>query len=121
MFVIGLDLGQRHNHSAIVMVEKPARHPVSTMPRDLVVRMAQRIPLGMAYPEIVEVMRYVTAMANDAGRAPWEGATKLVVDATGLGRPVVELLRRARLECEVVAVRSRGATGSITGQASAVR
>ena len=120
MFVIGLDLGQRHDHSAIVMVEKPARHPVSTMPRDLVVRMAQRIPLGMAYAEIVEVMRHVTAM-NAAGRAPWEGATRLVVDATGLGRPVVELLRRARLECEVVAVRSRGATGSITGQASAVR
>jgi hypothetical protein len=104
MFIVGLDLGQRHDHSAIVVVEKPPRHRLSTMPQSLVVRMAQRIPLGMAYPEVVEVVRHVTGMANAAGRVPGEGSCKLVVDATGLGRPVVELLRRARLDCLMTAV-----------------
>lgn len=104
MFIVGLDLGQRHDHSAVVVVEKQARHRLSTMPQNLVVRMAQRIPLGMAYPEIVEVVRYVTTLANAAGRGPGEGPCRLVVDATGLGRPVVELLRRGRLDCQLMAV-----------------
>jgi len=104
MIYIGLDLGQRHDNSGFVGIEKPARHRLSTMPQSLLLRMAERIPLGMAYPEIVEVMRYVTAMGNAMGRMAGDGLCKLVVDATGLGRPVVEMIRRARLECDLTAV-----------------
>src|SRR4051794_18907401 len=108
MFIIGLDLGQKHDHSAIVVMEKPYRHALSTMPKQLLVRSAMRIPLGMAYPDIVEVVRWVVGMANAEGRAQGDGRCRLVVDATGVGRPVVDLLKNGRLDCQMVAVTITG-------------
>jgi hypothetical protein len=107
MFLIGLDLGQRHDHSALVIVEKPFRHALSTMPRTLHVRMAMRIPLGTPYPEVVEIVRWIVAMANQRRLAD-DGLTRLVVDATNLGRPIVDLLRQARLDCLLVPVTITG-------------
>ena len=113
MIYIGLDLGQRHDNSGFVGIEKPARHRLSTMPQSLLLRMAERIPLGMAYPEIVEVLTSNSRLQrtcpairpnNAMGRMAGDGLCKLVVDATGLGRPVVEMIRRARLECDLTAV-----------------
>ena len=47
MYVIGVDLGQKRDHTAIVMVEKPYRHPLaSVVDPTLTVRMAQRLPLA---------------------------------------------------------------------------
>jgi hypothetical protein len=83
-FVIGADLGQTRDHSAIAVVERitTAEPPVQTV---LAVRHLERLPLGTPYqqvaPRLVELFE----------PAPLSGGT-LVVDETGVGRPVVDLL-----------------------------
>ena len=66
------------------------------------VRQVERAQLGTPYPQVVERVRTVVR----AGLA--EGGCALAVDATGVGAPVVDMLRGVGLGCEVMAV-------SITG------
>ena len=114
MYVIGVDLGQKRDHTAIVMVEKPYRHPLaSVVDPTLTVRMAQRLPLGMGYPEMVEVVRHVVGMGMRAGYVRGQTPCAVVVDATGVGRPVVgrpvvDTLKNSGLGCEVTAVTITG-------------
>ena len=59
MVTIGLDLGQKRDHTAIVVVERPQAHPYLTRPeRTLYVRAAERLPLGLSYSEIVLTRRF---------------------------------------------------------------
>ena len=100
MFYIGLDLGQRQDHSAIAIVEKPdARLAWMAAQKMLVVRRVERIALGTPYPRVVERVREIVQAIGDC---------TLVVDGTGVGAPVVELLRSARLGCGVTAVTITG-------------
>ena len=102
MFFIGLDLGQKRDNTALVLVEKPDSRMPFLRPEDRVlqVRMAERLPLGTPYPEVVEIMRYLENLpALQSG-----GAIRLTVDATGVGRPVVDMLRRAGLRSWITAV-----------------
>jgi len=100
MFCVGVDLGQRRDHSAIAVVERrDARRPwgVSDFLGAEVIH-AERLQLGTPYPEVVERVRQVLANGRLAGGA------SLAVDATGVGAPVVEMMRRAGLGCEIAAV-----------------
>ena len=54
------------------------------------------------YPDVVEFVRELVSAPGLARR------TTLVVDATGVGAPVVDLLRRASLPCSVVPVMITG-------------
>jgi len=104
MLYAGLDLGQKHDHSAIAVVERMNLYRAYETPKlhSLVVRHLERVPLGTAYPKVVGRVRDVVR----AGLA--EGGCALAVDATGVGGPVVDMLRGAGMGCEVTAV-------SITG------
>jgi hypothetical protein len=62
------------------------------------VRFLQRIPLGTRYPDVVERVRQVARNKALAGRCT------LVVDATGVGARVLDMLRRANLGCPIEAV-----------------
>jgi hypothetical protein len=106
MFYIGLDLGQRHDYSAIAIVERHDLHRafLAPQPDKLLVRFAERLPLGTPYPGVVERVRQIVRTLD--------AQCALTVDNTGVGAPVVELLRTARLGCEITAV-------TITGGASA--
>ena len=76
---IGVDLGKRQDYSAIAVLEQ---RPGG---REAVVRYLERMPLGTGYVRVVERVR---ELATD-GRL---GARKhVVVDATGLGGPVVDM------------------------------
>ena len=109
MYVVGVDLGQKRDHTAIVMVEKPYRHPLlSTQDETLTVRLAERLPLGISYPRMVEVVKFVVGMGMRLGYVPGQVACKVVVDATGVGRPVVDALKDAGLGCQVTAVTITG-------------
>ncbi|MGD1073524.1 MAG: hypothetical protein ABSB15_25715 [Bryobacteraceae bacterium] len=104
MFYFGLDLGQRRDHSAIAVVEKVSRYRAyagAGVPV-LHLRYVERVPLGTSYPEIVERVREMVTGAELSGQCA------LVVDATGLGAPVVQMLRSARLGCEIAAVTMTG-------------
>ncbi len=85
--LIGLDLGQRQDPSALATIEQ---HRDGDEPSRYKVRRLKRW-LGVPYPAIVDEL---------ASRLPAWGMTSrdtLVVDETGVGVAVVDLLRRARL------------------------
>jgi hypothetical protein len=103
-FYVGLDLGQRKDHSAVAVVEKLER-PRPYGPPDFeafVVRYLERMPLGTTYPQVVA---RVCGMV--AGREMYRQC-ELVVDATGVGAPVVEMLRAEGPACDISSVTITG-------------
>ena len=68
----------------------------------LLVRFAERMALGTPYPKVVERVRQIVQSDELAGNCA------LAVDATGVGAPVVDMLRAARLGCELTAITITG-------------
>jgi hypothetical protein len=117
-YVIGLDLGQAHDHTALAVVRRledrelwtaynleaadiaiggtrefRAGEIKSRTTRFDVVHLG-RLPIGTAYPRVVNhTHMVVTRIATLARWAP-----DLVVDYTGVGRPVVDMLRAEHLK-----------------------
>ncbi len=96
--IVGLDLGQASDYTALCVVERTERFPDGRIPDPEVtrrvghyaVRHLKRYALGTPYPAIV---RDVAALLT---RPPLPGST-LVVDGTGVGRAVVDMFRQAEL------------------------
>ena len=104
---LGLDLGQRHDPAAIAILQRtqeptgPFNHATWEITRELHFRLChtERLALGTPYITIVDRIRRLLeklsaplpGIHSDAGAAPLR---TLVVDASGVGRPVVELLRK---------------------------
>jgi hypothetical protein len=95
-FFIGLDLGQRRDRTAFVVLEVAdiaSKHlsAVTFAPERSIrrtVRHLERVPVGTPYPEVVE--RAIRIADRLARAAP----TSLIVDATGGGIPVADSLRK---------------------------
>jgi hypothetical protein len=87
-------LGQRQDHTAIPVVEKA----------DTAV-----------YARVVERVRKLTAHPAMTGRC------SVVVDATGVGGPVVERLVEAELPCDLRPVTITGGGEPLTGAGGAYR
>ncbi len=85
---VGLDLGQAADYTALAVVE--------WTPDALKVRHLQRFSLGTVYPEIVGA---VEGLMSRLPEYP-----ELAVDATGVGRPVVDLLRARGLRFDAVTI-----------------
>lgn len=100
MFYIGLDLGQKQDFSAIAVVQRVERRLAFLSPEfeHLQVRYLERLPLGTPYTKVVS---RIVQMMRHPDLAP---SARLVVDATGVGAPVVELLRKANPGFRVTAV-----------------
>jgi hypothetical protein len=98
---VGVDLGQRRDPSAVAVVERERR------PRELrggethhLVRYLERLPLNTPYPAVAErVAAIVAGVQAQAGQRP-----ALYLDATGVGTPIVDLLRAAEVQAQLVAV-----------------
>jgi hypothetical protein len=103
-YFVGMDLGKRQDHTAIAVVERRERYRGMAAPTEysLAVRHVERLALGTPYPKVVERVKEVVWSGELAGRC------SLTVDATGVGAPVVDLLRVAQLGCEVCAVTITG-------------
>lgn len=86
--ICGLDLGQARDPSAFVVLEGDGQE-VKTQ-RQFQVRHMERFPLDRPYPEYVQ--RTVDLM-----RTPELRAASLVIDYTGVGRPVYDMFVAARL------------------------
>ena len=132
-FVVGLDLGQAQDHTAIAVVEHDLvgtgevvewQRPIWSGLGHVVghepmreertadrcrVRHLERLPLGTPYPRVVR------RVADLLETPPLGEATPLVVDATGVGAPVVDLLRESRIRSEVEAVLITGADAVADG------
>ena len=111
-YFVGVDLGQSRDFTAIAVVERAELQgdwaaAVWAWRKEVKLRLRflERVPLGTPYPEIVERVVQVTRSGQLAGRC------YLAVDGTGVGRPVVDLLRGARLGCPLMP--ANGANGGL--------
>ncbi len=79
-YLIGVDIGQSQDHTAIVIAEK--------IDESLNVGEIIRIELGTSYPKQVEMIKQVVQSIEE------QNATKkLLIDATGVGTSVCDLLK----------------------------
>ena len=102
-YYFGLDLGQKKSFSAIAIVERTVEreryhNPVTYAqewedlgPAQQAVRHLERFPLETSYVDVVDRVKQMLWHKELRG-----SKTKLVVDATGAGAPVVDLFRRDR-------------------------
>jgi hypothetical protein len=96
--VIGLDLGQAQDYTALAVLERSA---APGEPPAYAVRHLRRFPLGTPYTAVVP------AVAALAVEHPLSGCP-VVADQTGVGRAVVDALRAAEPRPRVVAVTITG-------------
>lgn len=103
-FAVAVDLGQSQDYTAIAVLhhqsgvwdegsphERHTGQKTVQRPGEFVhVRWLERLPLGMPYPEQVQQVQGVLA------RPGIEGA-KLIIDETGVGRPVGDIFNEAGL------------------------
>src|SRR3712207_876281 len=85
MYICGLDLGQAADYSALDVLDYQPQTAVYHC------GYLQRLPLNMPYPQ--QVGRVYELLATP----PLRGHTRLVLDATGVGRPVLDLVRSVGL------------------------
>lgn len=94
-FVSGLDLGQAADPSALVVVEQSvAADDKGRHVPQYAVRHLERFLLGTPYPQIVAAVKSIFA------RPPLAGS-HLVIDRTGVGRPVFDLFRDSGIRAAV--------------------
>jgi len=111
-FFLGVDLGRERDATALVVVERAvtvgAFDPVTWARPEVVelrVRHAERLRLGTRYLDVVEKVRDLALRVGAA----------VVADESGVGAPVVELLRK-----RAAGVRVMGVTITGGGEAQAV-
>jgi hypothetical protein len=97
LYFCGLDLGQVQDYTALAVLERtlapdPAKE--DTEAAHYAVRHLERFPLGTAYTTICEHLKKLFS------KPPLQHCT-LAVDQTGVGRPVVDMIRRARLQARL--------------------
>jgi hypothetical protein len=121
VFVIGLDLGQKQDYTAVAVVEKFDRG-LAEKPM-LYLRHLERYPLATPYGEqmdrVAALVRKIKRQA-DPHRPPHPNLIvnpppppELVVDATGVGMGVVEMLKDRGLSYRAVSI-----TGGISETSS---
>ena len=99
-YFVGLDLGQAADYTALAVVERSPWDGVTDAIYSL--RHLKRYPLGTAYTDIVpDVERLMNT-------PPLRGAVTLVVDYSGVGRVLVDMLRRSSIESQIVPVTITG-------------
>lgn len=117
-YFAGLDLGQSQDFTALAIVERTqlkgdwdAAAYAYRKETALRLRYLERVPLGTPYPDVVARVEQVMGSPALAGKR------HLAADATGVGRPVVDLLRRASLDCSLwpVLITSGNTEGSGEG------
>jgi hypothetical protein len=105
--VIGLDLGQTHDPSAFAIcerVEYEGERNAVTFAYDRVVvknlRHVERLALGLPYPDVVARVKRLLGSKSMLEA----DAVYLVVDQTGVGRPVIDMMYEADLACKILPV-----------------
>lgn len=97
----GLDIGKRQDHSAIIITEEVKRF---ALPHYLV-RSIERLPLGTAYPAVVDrIVQVMTGLqAKGSPRfGPRRFTVELILDATGVGLPIGDMVRERGLDPKLI-------------------
>ncbi|MFN7921468.1 MAG: hypothetical protein U0Q16_15305 [Bryobacteraceae bacterium] len=98
-YFVGVDLGQRRDHTALAVIEsatliRDERDPVSFAfleEHRLSVTALEQLPLGIPYTTIAG---YIEKAVGH--QSLWKNCL-LAIDATGVGQPIFDLLRNCRL------------------------
>jgi hypothetical protein len=85
-YTIGVDLGQASDPTAIAVVRKLAEDAADERPVFQVGHL-ERIPLNTPYPGVVQHAKRLL------GKPPLRGNAELVIDFTGVGRPVFDMFQ----------------------------
>ena len=95
---IGVDVGQKSDPTAIAVVEAfPQESPGQRREYRFEVRVIQRLLLGTPYPSVAERLADLVTNLTNHPVAPNHAAPSLtmLIDATGVGAPIVDLMRDA--------------------------
>ena len=117
-FYIGLDLGQQNDYTAIIILEEVlvssvvderiafARGVERAKPQEpeYHLRHIERFHLGTPYTSVAE------RVAALVGSPPLADNNKLIVDQTGVGAPVVDLLKKIDRAGEATALEEQAKT-----------
>ncbi len=105
MFVIGVDLGQKQDYTAVAVVEKIEPSEAGDAGKPLLhLRHLERYPLGTPYGDQMDRVATLVGEVkrrNDLDHPP---QPELVVDATGVGVGVVEMLKERGLKYRSVSI-----------------
>jgi hypothetical protein len=107
--IIGLDLGQASDYTAWVVVERTEREGDRVACYD--VRHVDRVR-GASYPNVVAHSRALVETLR--GQTPRPDVA-LVVDFTGVGRPVADMIADAKLDADLRLVTITGGDAETTG------
>src|SRR4051812_10912679 len=95
VFAIGLDLGQAQDYTALAAVRRVEGADLECsnpdIPYQYHLRYLKRFPLGTPYPVIIDGVEEIL------GRRAFLDRSRLVVDSTGVGTPVVNELYERQL------------------------
>ncbi len=111
-FYVGLDLGQTSDFTALAVVQSVIeKNEAGKTERFLHLRHLERYPLRTLYPDIADAV--ADLMRNEA-LSPWEHdpsrlrhfrrAPELVVDNTGVGPAVTDLLKKKGLRFKAITI-----------------
>lgn len=89
--VIGVDIGQRREPSGLCVAEHDLRKEDGSDILHYMIRHLERLPAGTQFPKIAD---RVSEVASGVYRKTRE-RPHLLLDVTGLGSPVVDLIREA--------------------------
>ncbi len=117
-FYVGVDLGQSADYTAVAVVEDVEETtPAGRTEKSLHLRHLERYPLGTPYPEMADAVARL--MRDDRLYSkvsyPWEPRVyrrgpELVVDATGVGKAVTDMLKERGLRFRAVTITGGDAT-----------
>lgn len=85
MYYFGLDLGQANDYTALTIAQKLRTKEGNI---EYHTRHAERFPLGTTYPDMIDKLQLRINAVNIAGDYT------VLPDMTGVGRPVVDLMRK---------------------------
>lgn len=89
LITVGVDIGQKRDPTAFCVVELDERRLDRRSINHWIVRHLERLPLGTSYPDVARRLSAVAdGIRQRSTRTPY-----FYVDATGIGEPIVELLR----------------------------
>lgn len=108
-YFLGVDLGQANDYTALSVIEKVMWREHGETRHEYRLGHLERLPLGMTYPVQVERVKALVDRLKGSpfrldGRTTWDGDVTTVADATGVGRPVVDMLRDAGLRLKAVTI-----------------
>ena len=94
---IGVEFGQGHSPSAIAVAEVEERKTDRWWENHFKIRYLERLPIGTTYPAIAErVTRLVQTL-----RSRHRATILLYLNATGIGTPVMDMIRRQPISARV--------------------